>query len=65
MTSHYSGNGSREFWNRVNRLASPDADVLYMLGVVLQDLESRVLNQLRNAELKAKSTRKRGRTGDD
>lgn len=48
---HYSGNGSKQFWLRVNSLKKDtDREVLYSLGCALQDLEDRVLNQLQNAE---------------
>jgi hypothetical protein len=48
---HYSGDGSTWFWDRVNALTGEEHAVVYALGCVLQDLEQRVLRQLRNAEV--------------
>lgn len=45
------GNNSRQFWGRVKALKNESHhDTAYMLGVVLQELESRVLNFLEGAE---------------
>ena len=51
---HYSGDGdsSRQFWGRVNGLPEPDCCHVYELGCILQELESRVLRALRDAEAK-------------
>ncbi len=40
---HYSGDASREFWGRVDSLHGKDLEAAYMMGVMLQDLEGRVL----------------------
>ena len=50
----YSGNLSREFWERVNALPQPDQQVLYACGCLLQNLEGSVLQWLENAELRAR-----------
>ena len=46
MKPHYSGALSRKFWAEVRTLKEPDHSVMYALGVVLQDLEERVLRNL-------------------
>lgn len=64
LPSKYSGPGSRWFWDRVNRLSktNPDRETeCYALGCVLQDVESRVLLALHNAENEAKHRRCRKR----
>lgn len=48
--SHYAGDGSLWFWDRVNALTGPSHDQCYALGVALQDLEHRVLQWLENSE---------------
>lgn len=48
---HYSGNHSKRFWDRVNKLPRNEGgDTAYMLGVVLQELEERVLKYLEQSE---------------
>ena len=47
---HYGGGRSEDFWRRVNQLDEPASGIVYALGCVLQDLETRVLRQLSNAE---------------
>ena len=48
---HYSGKLSVEFWRRVNTsTGSPTREVLYYAGVLLQEMESRVLRWLADAE---------------
>lgn len=50
---HYSGNGSKTFWSRVNRLKDEiDHTTVYTLGVALQNHEEFVLRILENAEQK-------------
>lgn len=48
----YGGDLSKEFWKRVNKLPRSEAGEVYSLGCALQDLESRVVNALNNAERK-------------
>lgn len=53
MTKHYSGNGSREFWNRIQRLQDDQPEsygACYALGCALQDLEKRALDAIRFGE---------------
>ncbi len=47
MDYHYSGPKSVKFWKTVNKY---NDDMLYMAGVILQDLEGRVLKMLANRE---------------
>ena len=54
---HYSGPKSKKFWKMVNSLPSPDHDALYLAGVLLQDMEHKVLGQL-EAALTAKRVKK-------
>ena len=53
---HYSGEGSKQFWKRVDnkKLSLEDRNYLYTLGCILQDVESRVLRALTEAEVKSK-----------
>ena len=55
---HYSGDGSRQFWLRVNALKGKDGKYLYLLGCCLQDLESRALHALEDAERKKRNATK-------
>lgn len=43
ILEQYSGECSHEFWNTINSLEGKDHDAAYSMGVMLQDLESRVL----------------------
>lgn len=46
LEKHYSGHNSHEFWNEIN--TAPDMGIdLYLLGCVLQDIEGRILQLLR------------------
>jgi hypothetical protein len=56
-TPKYSGKLSQPFWEAVNKLPRSENAVVYSLGCALQDLESRVLTALRNAQ----NSNKRGR----
>ena len=47
LKSHYSGVDSVPFWQRVNLLKGKDRDSAYLLGVVLQDVEEKVLRFIR------------------
>lgn len=44
---HYSGTLSKPFWRRVNALPEHRRHALYLCGVLLQELESRVLAWLK------------------
>jgi len=59
LAATYSGNASKVFWRRVNRLKEPDQSTLYAAGCLLQTLEGTVLLWLANAEVKDRSERKR------
>ena len=50
VDGHYSGEQSKEFWERVWWLKDPAFSVVYSAGVILQEIESRVLTWLINAE---------------
>ena len=49
VSSRYSGDGSRDFWDRVNALGTRRSE-LQSLGVVLQNIEAFVLDRLDEAE---------------
>ena len=55
MKRYYSGDDSRPFWARVNNPKLNDSDHarLYAAGVLLREMESRILNWLENAEKSA------------
>ena len=47
---YYSGNNSRRFWNMVSKIKCDKAHAeVYVLGVMLQNLEEYVLRKLREA----------------
>ena len=46
----YSGPASRKFWNKINKLKDPDRHRLYRLGVMLQNLEEYVCEELEKAK---------------
>jgi len=47
----YSGEQSRQFWGRVKKIeSSADHAELYFAGILLQELESRVLGRLEQIE---------------
>ena len=51
MLSHYAGEPSRPFWERVSAMeGQPDHDLIYVLGCLLQDVEGRVEQLLKLAE---------------
>ena len=52
LEPRYSGDHSRAFWRRVNAL--PEKHSLYLCGVMLQEMEGRVLRWLQQAETEAK-----------
>ena len=58
---HYSGDNSKPFWRRVNRLPDMQQREAYALGVALQNLEECVLNALRNSELEVRRREGRAR----
>jgi hypothetical protein len=48
---HYSGEGSRQFWERVNRITPKGVhSVLYIAGCGLQEHENRMHQALQEAE---------------
>jgi len=58
---HYSGNHSKRFWDRVKRIENEsDRETAYMLGVVLQEQEERILHFIETARREAGNGR-RGR----
>jgi len=59
LKARYSGDLSRLFWKRVNALPSPHKEALYSCGVLLQEMESRVLNWLNADELLTKEMKER------
>ena len=50
--AHYAGPGSIRFWSRIKKLREPDHSTLYSAGVILQDVEHRILSWLVNAEMR-------------
>jgi hypothetical protein len=51
LNRRYSGNHSKRFWDRVKKLKNEsDHQAAYMFGVVLQELEERVLKFLEQTE---------------
>ena len=48
LQRHYSGELSREFWDRINSLPRKRHDALYAAGVRLQEMESTVLEEINN-----------------
>jgi hypothetical protein len=51
LKRHYSGNHSKRFWDRVNRLVCLDHnETVYMLGCTLQNMEENVLRTLEKYE---------------
>ena len=55
MKKHYSGKRSRRFWQQVNALGKRDQPVLYLAGVLLQEMEERVLRLLAVARRSARA----------
>ena len=58
MNEHYSGDNSKDFWDRINKLTDRYEE-LYSLGVLLQELEGRVLCQLEGAEVQVEIDKER------
>jgi len=54
LIRHYSGKHSEKFWERVNALKPRDQSVCYAAGVLLQDMEGKVLTWIENAEAQKK-----------
>jgi len=53
LVCHYSGNKSKRFWDAVNKLPRNEGgETAYMLGVVLQEVEARVLGFLEKHQQK-------------
>lgn len=60
---HYSGEKSRAFWDRLNRVAlvsKTEGDVLYTLGCRLQNVEHTTLEYLNLAESDMEAKRPKG-----
>jgi hypothetical protein len=53
-THKYSGRNSHGFWRYVNALKGKDHDAAYAMGVMLQDLEYRVLKFITRLSHKGK-----------
>lgn len=52
LSPRYSGSLSKGFWRQVNALEDDaDRSAIYALGCILQNIETYVLTQLRNAEV--------------
>ena len=58
----YSGEDSRSFWDRVNALEGPVHSHVYELGIILQELEGRVLRALADGEVASVTKRGAGPT---
>ena len=55
---HYSGDASKGFWRRVNRLPWAEyGEAAYVLGFTLQELENSVMRYLENTELRLQKSR--------
>ena len=59
----YSGPKSVQFWDRVNALPEREKDVIYFAGVLLQELEARVLRELGQYEEEAQRKKESKRLG--
>lgn len=57
---YYSGDNSRKFWKRINKLKGIEHDVFYSLGVILQNLEQDVLHKLYLCEQRKKEGKLKG-----
>ena len=44
----YSGKKSERFWQAVNQLEEPEHSEMYLAGVLLQDMEGKVISILNN-----------------
>ena len=50
---HYSGEGSKQFWGRIAKLKlETDNERFYTAGILLQEMEARILAWLDQAEQK-------------
>lgn len=59
---HYSTDNSAKFWKRVNRIPRNEGgETAYMLGVILQDLEERVLHYIETYERRRKNQKAKER----
>jgi hypothetical protein len=55
---HYSGDASKRFWRRVNRLPwAQYGETAYVLGLMLQEFENSVMQYLENTELRLQKSR--------
>ena len=46
LSRHYSGKKSVQFWDRINAIKGSKGELLYSMGVVLQDIEVIVLRKI-------------------
>jgi hypothetical protein len=57
LEPHYSGDLSKKFWELVNSLPDQEQGEMYLAGVLLQDMERKILGLLKghtNANIKEK-----------
>jgi hypothetical protein len=59
--AHYSGDNSREFWQRIKSVPRAYWCECYQLGCALQNLEEQVLRRLNYAESQRKTQKPRKR----
>lgn len=51
LERHYAGTKSKQFWNAVKKLPRNEGgETAYMLGVVLQEVEERVLRYMEQCQ---------------
>lgn len=55
LKTRYSGPKSQKFWDTVNALPEPYKSEMYSCGVLLQNMEERVLKWLEHAQKDAQS----------
>ncbi len=61
MEKQYSGKNSFEFWQEINALSGPEAELVYVMACALQDMEHRVYQILDMVERKSPSPFTRGK----
>ncbi len=44
---HYSGENSKPFWDKINTLKGSEHEIMYSMGVRLQNIEGTVLTELK------------------
>lgn len=55
----YSGDLSKNFWKVINKLPEPERSEMYFAGVLLQNMESTIIQVLNNTVLRVKLNKKR------